>query len=286
MLQCGHIPAQAKRAGHSDRHTTAALGDSDNGCRRYNSQSQIVCECSFADHVYVRTYVYYCARHTLDSRIVAGPDEHETVYDLDALYEQFAHDAAAKSLAASSTTRVLWSGTDIVGQPYARVQLNDLLCDDAVARSVVASLVRYGLAFIERVPANLHSTEVAVKRMFEPHKTLFGEMWSLSDNALHADSAYTREFLGAHTDNTYFNDAAGLQVLHCVQHCGTGGESLLVDGFRALTALRDRDAGAYDRLRTVDVPAEYVEKGQHHKYVAPIVRHTPGVVDGQLEQIR
>jgi hypothetical protein len=45
-------------------------------------------------------------------------------------------------------------------------------------------------------------------------------MWTFSDSKDHSDTAYTKDFLPAHTDNTYFNDGAGLQVLHCIQHSG------------------------------------------------------------------
>ena len=52
------------------------------------------------------------------------------------------------------------------------------------------------------------------------------------------DTAYTNEFLGAHTDNTYFTDPARLQLFHLLSHTGgEGGASLLVDGFKAAEIL-------------------------------------------------
>lgn len=97
-------------------------------------------------------------------------------------------------------------------------------------------------------------------------------MWTFSDNKDHSDSAYSTEHLPAHTDNTYFNDAAGLQILHCIQHKGTGGETLLVDGFRVLKDLKDIYPDVYNRLCKYDVPGEYLEEGKHHSYSAPIIR--------------
>lgn len=95
---------------------------------------------------------------------------------------------------------------------YSKVTLNQLLCEDEVVKRVVDSLVMFGVAFIEKVPANQQSTEMAVRRIFPIHKTLFGEMWTFSDSMDHSDTAYTKKYLGPHTDNTYFNDASGLQV--------------------------------------------------------------------------
>lgn len=206
-------------------------------------------------------------------------DQHESKYNIAKLQSLL---KIPSSLTPSELS--LWSESDIKKSAYARVTLNDYLCDDAVAKSIVASLVRFGVAFIEKVPANVQSTEMAVKRLFAVQKTFFGEMWSFSDNKDHADSAYSKAYLGAHTDNTYFNDAAGLQVLHCIQHNGEGGESLLLDGFNALASLRKRNSDAYDRLCRINVPAEYIEEKQHHTHCAPIVRLHP--ITGLPEQIR
>lgn len=120
--------------------------------------------------------------------------------------------------------------------------------------------------------------------LFTVQKTLFGEMFTFSDNKDHNDSAYTKEFLGAHTDNTYFNDAAGLQVFHCTQHNGTGGETLLVDGFKAINDLKIKNASSYQRLCETPIPAQYLEEGQNHEYCAPIIK--PNLITGKPEQIR
>jgi len=77
-----------------------------------------------------------------------------------------------------------------------------------------------------------------------------------------ADTAYTNLALGAHTDTTYFTDPAGLQAFHVLSHTPDppettgplGGESLLVDGFRAATALRDGYPQAYEVLAGVGLP--------------------------------
>ncbi len=55
--------------------------------------------------------------------------------------------------------------------------------------------------------------------------------------------------LAAHTDTTYFTDAAGLQAFHLLSHhFGDGGASLLVDGFRAAEILRQESPNYYETL--------------------------------------
>lgn len=167
---------------------------------------------------------------------------------------------------------ILWSAADIVCSEYANVTQNDYLCNDDVAKNVVASLVKFGCAFIKNVPTSKESTEIAVRRLFPIQKTHFGDMWSFTNNLARNDSAYTNETLPAHNDNTYFNDAAGLQVLHCISRPGVdGGDTILVDGFHVLKKLHDQNANAYKYLSQTSVPSEYIENGYHFKHSAPII---------------
>jgi trimethyllysine dioxygenase len=68
------------------------------------------------------------------------------------------------------------------------------------------------------------------------------------------DMAYTSLALGAHTDNTYFTDPAGLQMFHLLSHTeGTGGASLLVDGFNAAHRLRQESPESWNILSKVPI---------------------------------
>jgi trimethyllysine dioxygenase len=68
------------------------------------------------------------------------------------------------------------------------------------------------------------------------------------------DTAYTSLALPAHTDNTYFTDPSGLQMFHLLSHTdGTGGASLLVDGFHCAELLFKADPRAYKILSTYPV---------------------------------
>jgi trimethyllysine dioxygenase len=176
---------------------------------------------------------------------------------------------------------ILWSESEI--KP-ARVDYRDYLVDDEAGKQVVKSLINYGVAFVEKVPANAQQTEFVIRKLFPIHKTLFGEMWTFSDSMDHRDTAYTKEFLGPHHDNTYFNDASGLQILHCIFHEGTDGDTFLVDGFKVCEKIREDHPDVFKRLCETMVPAEYIEEGKHHKHSAPIIKIDP--ITGRLQQIR
>ncbi|KAJ6627774.1 Trimethyllysine dioxygenase, mitochondrial, partial [Pseudolycoriella hygida] len=213
---------------------------------------------------------------------ITWPDNHQSTYDLAKLssctFEKY------KASVHASCKRTLWSAKSIQSLPYARVSFPEYLCDENVAKNFVASLVKYGVAFIEKVPPNMLTTELAIKRLFNVHKTFFGEMWAFNDNKAHNDNAYTREFLAAHTDNMYFNDAAGVQALHCLTHTGEGGETLLVDGFNVLNDIKTNHDDVFRRLCKTNIESEYIEDGRHHTYMAPIVKLNS--LTQQPEQIR
>lgn len=82
-----------------------------------------------------------------------------------------------------------------------------------------------------------------------------GGFWDFTADLTFKDTAYTNESLGVHTDNTYFTDPARLQLFHLLSHTeGTGGESVLVDGFAAAWKLLKMYPEHYKTLANVRHP--------------------------------
>jgi trimethyllysine dioxygenase len=81
-----------------------------------------------------------------------------------------------------------------------------------------------------------------------------GGFYDFTSDLTMKDMAYTSLALGAHTDTTYFSDPAGLQMFHLLSHIeGTGGVSLLVDGFNAAHRLRQESPESWDILASVPI---------------------------------
>ncbi|XP_059615228.1 trimethyllysine dioxygenase, mitochondrial [Phlebotomus argentipes] len=214
-----------------------------------------------------------------ESLDVSWSDGHESQYTWDFIEEH------SYELKSRESGRILWDAATIAKSDYARVSLGDFMSDDDVARSVVESLVCFGVAFVDKVPPNISCTELAIKRLFPVHKTFFGEMWSFQSGVMkESDTAYTHEALGAHTDNTYFCDPAGLQVLHCTEFEGDGGESLLVDGFKVARDVKRKHPEVYERLCSTEIPFEYIDETYHHAYTAPVIKKDK--INDAVEQIR
>ncbi|MEQ2190902.1 hypothetical protein XENOCAPTIV_014230, partial [Xenoophorus captivus] len=56
-----------------------------------------------------------------------------------------------------------------------------------------------------------------------------------------------------------------IQVFHCLRHEGTGGRTLLVDGFYAAEKLRQRSPEKFELLCRVPIRHEYIENTDNHQ---------------------
>uniref|UniRef100_A0A336LY45 Trimethyllysine dioxygenase, mitochondrial n=1 Tax=Culicoides sonorensis TaxID=179676 RepID=A0A336LY45_CULSO len=215
---------------------------------------------------------------------IVWPDNHQSRYDIEFLKKYQYH---TRKPVYQKQYALEWNQAQIVNSNYAKVNFDEFSCENnsIAVKSVLDSLVKYGLAFIENVDPTEEGTQKAITSLFPIMKTFFGEMWTFSDTKDHDDFAYTKNFLPAHNDNTYFNDAAGLQILHCIYHDGEGGENLAVDGFHVIEQLKRKYPDTYERLvNEYQIPAEYIEPGRNHRYTAPVIKLNP--LSGYPEQLR
>lgn len=117
-----------------------------------------------------------------------GSDAHESTYDIEFLIKnQFNSES-------ENQQRVLWT-KDILEAPLkssCRCVMRDYMSDPEVSKSVLESLHKYGVAFIDGVQPTQQNTEFVIRQLFPIHRTLFGDMWTFSDEKRdHSDTAYT-----------------------------------------------------------------------------------------------
>ncbi|KAL8663527.1 MAG: hypothetical protein Q9202_003837 [Teloschistes flavicans] len=106
-----------------------------------------------------------------------------------------------------------------------------------------------GFCFVDGCPTTSEATQALIERIAFIRPTHYGGFWRFTADLASKDSAYTQLALAAHTDTTYFTDPAGLQTFHLLSHTnGSGGASLLVDGFAAAEQLRAESPDAFEDL--------------------------------------
>ena len=75
-----------------------------------------------------------------------------------------------------------------------------------------------------------------------------GEFWDFTSDYASNDSAYSNGELRLHTDTTYFDEPARLQMFHLLSHSGgDGGASTFLDGHAAMSELK-RQKPAFETL--------------------------------------
>ncbi|KAK5125757.1 hypothetical protein LTR85_012033 [Meristemomyces frigidus] len=147
-----------------------------------------------------------------------------------------------------------WRAADVQDAPPC-VPFVDIQGGSGMA-VLLRKIREHGFAFVDDTPATPEATQALLESIGPIRNTHYGGFYDFTSDLSSKDTAYTSEALEPHTDNTYFTEPAGLQALHLLSHTdGSGGESSLVDGFRAADQLYHEDRAAYVRLSKTEVQA-------------------------------
>lgn len=175
-----------------------------------------------------------------------------------------------RSLTPESPQRDLWSDPKLP-QPLTTSYKNLIESEDELARWL-QSIDRVGFGLVDEIPLDVSGAESLANRIGYVRRTVFGDMWTLSSEVqAHADSAYGDSYLEPHTDGSYSHDGPGIQLFACSERTGSGGESVLVDGFAAADRFRQSEPEAFAILTRVNVPAHYVEAGVELRAARPTI---------------
>lgn len=215
---------------------------------------------------------------------VIWPDGHQSSYAWDWLHTHSYSPILRTSEPLEGKRPHLWR-SDLKLDP---VHHEAVMNTDEGLRQWLDQIETYGISFVEGVPLTVEATEALARRLCFIRQTHYSEsIWSFTADLAHADTAYTTLALGAHTDNTYFTEPAGLQMFHKLEFKGKGGDSLFVDGFNVAKQLKEKSASAYRTLSSTLIPTH--SAGDENVLIVPtpraypILNHGPG---GALYQIR
>ncbi|KAH9846230.1 mitochondrial protein [Lenzites betulinus] len=172
-----------------------------------------------------------------------------------------------------ATEKILW-GSKILQDPPTVTYAEAMAEDSRGLFKWLSNVDKFGFCFVSGVPATPEATEELSRRIAFIRETQYGTFWDFTSDLAKGDTAYTTLALGAHTDTTYFTDPCGLQLFHLLEHSGgTGGATLLVDGFYVASILKELHPEAYELLSTVPVPTHAA--GEPDALFTPSTRDTP-----------
>ncbi|XP_036380463.1 trimethyllysine dioxygenase, mitochondrial isoform X1 [Megalops cyprinoides] len=195
-----------------------------------------------------------------ETLFLTWPDGHVTRYALTWL-AQNSYEGQKQS---AIQPRILWNAEIYTNAKVPSASWEKFMSCNEELRRFLSNFLHYGIAFVEDVPATLEATEIATQRVSLIRETMYGRMWNFTSDFSRGDTAYTKLALDRHTDTSYFQEPCGIQVFHCLRHEGTGGRTLLVDGFYAADKVLQQTPDNFELLARVPIKHEYIENMSDH----------------------
>ncbi|MFH8382032.1 phosphonate degradation HD-domain oxygenase [Kitasatospora sp. NPDC018058] len=217
------------------------------------------------------------ASKELDGNLeVLWSDGHRSRYPLTWLHEEAEDDGR------SEQGKRLWAAADFArGIPEA--DWAAYLTDPAEQAAVLAAVRRSGFAVLRGVP----TVERQVLRVAESfgyvRVTNYGELFDVRVEPDPNNLAFTDRAIAPHTDNPYRDPVPTLQLLHCLENSATGGDSGLVDGFKAASLLREEAPEDFAALTRTPVPFVFRDRRTELRADRPLIDVDPL---GRIREVR
>lgn len=149
------------------------------------------------------------------------------------------------------------------------------------------SIFTHGFALLKNSPLDPQKTKEICEKIGILRSSIFGSFWDMTVNKTealeYADTAYSTHNLEPHTDGSYCVDPPGLQAFHVVEQNCTGGETVLLDGWKAALSIRDSHPETFKYLSTQNMEYYYSDKYHSIKYHPKIINLNE---KGEIFQIR
>ena len=222
------------------------------------------------------------ARVEADSLVITFRPENKVIrYDFDWLMENNYDEIKNLKRGWISQDHETWD-SDLAFVPSC--DFDKLIKRNILTFNWLADVRKYGFGKITNGPI----TEGALFKVIElfgyVRETNYGKHFEVRTEVNPSNLAFTGLALQAHTDNPYRDPVPTLQLLYCLESSAAGGENMLVDGFKAITRLREENKEYFDLLSNYSARFEYKNnKDVHLKSRRPIIELSS---DGELLAIR
>jgi gamma-butyrobetaine dioxygenase len=117
--------------------------------------------------------------------------------------------------------------------------------DDTSKVLALRSLRESGFFVLNDVPTQDGQVLKVISELGFTRETNYGALFEVRTEVNPTNLAFTNLGLGSHTDNPYRDPVPTVQLLHCLESSTEGGESILVDGFKAASILREESEESF-----------------------------------------
>ena len=215
---------------------------------------------------------------TNDQLKITWQDGHESNFTAQWLMKNCYSDRAR---AERRPTPKLW-GQEIINS-LPEIEYADVMNSDEGLLNWLDKIVDYGFALIRNTPTVEGEVVRVAERVSYLRETNFGRDFDVISKINPNNVAYTALTLQSHTDLPNWELPPGTQFLHCLEFEADGGESTLVDGFKAARSLQKLSPSAYDFLKTQEIPFRFHDPDWDIRWSAPTINCD---TDDNLREIR
>ena len=197
--------------------------------------------------------------------------------------ERYAYDVEKKNLKGwISPDLKIWNSSILKTIPT--IDYKAAKSDSASLLKWMKSLHEYG--FVKITGGGKESGEVIkiADLIGYIRETNYGKFFDVKSEANAVNLAYTNLGLQAHTDNPYRDPVPTIQILYCLENSTSGGDSKVVDGFKAAILLKEQNQKYFDLLTKYCARFEYKgDEKTHLESRRPMIELSP---DGEIIAIR
>ena len=197
--------------------------------------------------------------------------------------ETYAYDVKKKSLKGwISPDLKIWSSDMLKNIP--NIDYKTAKSDNILLLKWMKSLHKYGFAKISGGNKESGAIIQIANLIGYIRETNYGKFFEVRSEISAVNLAYTNLGLQAHTDNPYRDPAPTIQILYCIENSASGGDSKVVDGFKAAILLKEENPKYFDLLTKYCARFEYNEDGKTHlQSRRPMIELSP---DSEIITIR
>jgi gamma-butyrobetaine dioxygenase len=162
-------------------------------------------------------------------------------------------------------------------------QYDDVKASRPALLNLAGALATLGFALVRGLGTG-EDALATLAALFGPmRETNWGRIADVKSIADGYDLSMTGRALEPHVDNPYRLPGPGYIFLHCLENSAEGGESTLVDGFRAAEELKSGDPAAYDVLSQTQVTFRYADPDAILEHHGSLIEHA---ADGRVARVR
>lgn len=168
----------------------------------------------------------------------------------------------------SEGAKILWDEKNVPLEKFSFVEIST---QNVNLYEMLDQLIAFGFAVVENIPIRDRALLELINLFGFTRITNYGEIFDVRVENDPNNLAFTNLAIAPHTDNPYRDPVPTIQLLHCLETSNDGGDSGLVDGFKAAAYLREVNPEAFELLSTRVFHFEYRSADTHLSTCSPII---------------